>query len=236
MKEGNMLQQGQTITFQQRLEIAELAAAGQTDPQIAGLVNCSFYTVRKWRRRFEKGGRTALSSHMGRPRTGVLSKCSTELKQLIIQLRKNHPGWGPDTLLVALNKTTQSAAPSLPSRARLAAFLKQLGLTRPYQTHIELVQPPKEPIEQPHQEWQLDAQGSFQVEGLGKVSLITIIDVVSRLKVESYPSLEHHNPSLPEYQMALRRAFLTVSAIVSYRPSYPPSVQPAQPDIFHYHA
>ena len=110
-----MHQQGQITTFQQRVEIAELAAAGQTDPQIAQLMNCSIYTVRKWRRRFKKEGRTGLSSQMGRPPCGVLSKCSTELKQMIVQLRKDHPGWGPTTLLVALKKTIKGTASYLPS-------------------------------------------------------------------------------------------------------------------------
>ncbi len=49
----------------------------------------------------------------------------------------------------------------------------------------------------------------MQVEGVGKVSLINLVDVVSRLKAESYPSLETTNPALPDYQLALRRAFLT---------------------------
>ncbi len=49
----------------------------------------------------------------------------------------------------------------------------------------------------------------MRVEGVGKVSLITIVDVVSRLKAESYPSLETTNPALPDYQLSLRRAFLT---------------------------
>ena len=49
----------------------------------------------------------------------------------------------------------------------------------------------------------------MRVEAVGKVSLITIVDVVSRLKAESYPSLETTNPALPDYQLALRRAFLT---------------------------
>ncbi len=44
---------------------------------------------------------------------------------------------------------------------------------------------------------------------MGKVSLITIVDVTSRLKAESYPSLETTNPALPDYQLTLRRAFLT---------------------------
>jgi transposase InsO family protein/transposase-like protein len=203
-----MQHQGQTTTFQQRLEMADLSAAGYTDLHIARSIGCSISTVRKWRRLFEKKGRIGLSPHLGRPPTGIFSKASAELKQTIIQLRKAHPGWGPTTLLVALGKTAPWASSQLPSRAVLAAFLKQCGLTRHYQPHTALVQPPKEPLVQPHQEWQLDAQGSIEVSGVGKVSLITIIDVVSRLKVESYPSLEHRNPSLPEYQMALRRAFL----------------------------
>jgi hypothetical protein len=55
----------------------------------------------------------------------------------------------------------------------------------------------------------MDAQGIMRVEGVGKVSLITIVDVVSRLKAESYPSLETTNPSLSDYQLTLRRAFLS---------------------------
>jgi hypothetical protein len=49
----------------------------------------------------------------------------------------------------------------------------------------------------------------MRVEGVGKVSLISIVDVVSRLKAESYPGLETTNPALPDYQLTLRRAFLT---------------------------
>src|SRR5437867_4511195 len=49
----------------------------------------------------------------------------------------------------------------------------------------------------------------MHVAGVGKVCLITILDVVSRLKVESYPCLETTNPSLEAYQLMLRRAFLT---------------------------
>ncbi len=55
----------------------------------------------------------------------------------------------------------------------------------------------------------MDAQGIMRVEGVGKVSLINLVDVTSRLKTESYPSLETTNPALPDYQLALRRAFLT---------------------------
>ncbi len=42
---------GHTTTLQTRLEIGEHAAAGLNDPQIASVVGCSVWTVRKWRRR-----------------------------------------------------------------------------------------------------------------------------------------------------------------------------------------
>jgi hypothetical protein len=49
----------------------------------------------------------------------------------------------------------------------------------------------------------------MQVAGVGKVALITIVDAVSRLKVESYPCINTTNPPLEAYQLMLRRAFLT---------------------------
>ena len=71
-------------------------------------------------------------------------------------------------------------------------------------------QQPIQPEGAPHDEWELDAQGRMHVAGVGNLSLITIIDTVSRLKVESYPCLDTTNPPLEAYQLMLRRAFLTV--------------------------
>jgi hypothetical protein len=42
----------------------------------------------------------------------------------------------------------------------------------------------------------------MRVEGVGKVSLINIVDVVSHLKTESYPSLDTTNPALADYQLS----------------------------------
>ncbi len=41
----------------------------------------------------------------------------------------------------------------------------------------------------------------MRVEGVGKVSLISIVDVTSRLETESYPSLDTTNPALSDYQL-----------------------------------
>jgi transposase InsO family protein len=209
-QEGDHMRlRGQTTTFQTRVEISEYAAAGLNDTRIAERVGCSIWTVRKWRRRSIRQGRVGFKSQMGRPTTGPLSTFPKELKETILHLRKLHPGWGPNTLLAALTTDARWRDQPLPSRACIARLLKQAGLTRRYQPHHDLIQPPRFPLDTPHQEWQMDAQGIMRVEGVGKVSLINLVDVVSRLKAESYPSLETTNPALPDYQLALRRAFLT---------------------------
>jgi len=170
----------QTTTFQIRLEIGEHAAAGLNDPQIASVVGCSVWTVRKWRRRSLHQGRVGLTSQMGRPANGPVSTFPNAVKEALLQLRKLHPGWGPDSLLTALKTDACWADHPLPSRAQLARLLKHAGLTRRYQPHHDLIQPARASLTEPHQEWQMDAQGMMRVEGVGKVSLISIVDVVSR--------------------------------------------------------
>jgi len=54
----------------------------------------------------------------------------------------------------------------------------------------------------------MDAKGVMQVPGLGRVSLIDIGDVFSHLKITCYPCVGISKPSTPDYQIALRWAFL----------------------------
>jgi transposase InsO family protein len=204
-----MLRRGQTTTFQERLDISERAATGQSDSEIAAALGCSVWTVRKWRRRGQHQGRSGLSSQMGRPITGPLGALPVGMREAILQMRRTHPGWGPTTLLAELRVDRRWADLPLPSRSRIAALLGAEKLTRRYQKHSDLPTPAIQLEGAPHDEWELDAQGSMHVAGVGKVCLITIIDVVSRLKVESYPCLDTTNPPFEAYHLMLRRAFLT---------------------------
>jgi hypothetical protein len=83
-----MRQRGQTTTFQTRLEISEYTAAGLNDPQIATAVDCSVWTVRKWRRRSRKLGRVGFTSHMGRPATGPVNTFTDRLNSTLYILGK----------------------------------------------------------------------------------------------------------------------------------------------------
>src|SRR5215813_11309138 len=112
-----MLRRGQITTFQERLEITERAAAGQSDPKIAAALGCSVWTVRKWRRRGQHQGRTGLSSQMSRPTSGPLGTFPAEMRDAIVHLRRTHPGWGPNTLLAELRVDHRWTDYRLPSRS-----------------------------------------------------------------------------------------------------------------------
>jgi hypothetical protein len=202
-----MPRRGQQTTLQERSAIRERAAAGESDPQIAAALGRSVATVRKWRRIAQRHTRPDRASHMGRSPTGPLGTFPPALVETIRQLRTAHPGWGPHTLRLELRQDPRWADQPLPSRSRLAAFLKQAGLTRPYQKQRALPQPPAAAPTTPHEEWQLDAQGAMTVAGLGTVSVINVADVVSRVKVESYPDVGRTQPTTADYQLTLRRAF-----------------------------
>jgi hypothetical protein len=203
-----MVQRGQWTTLEERIEIGERWQAKQTDREIAAAMARPYWTVRKWRRKFEREGRGGLASCMGRPSTGALGQFPDTIRDTISQMREANPGWGATTILTELKDDPRFAELQLPSRSRIAAFLKQENYTRKYERHSELPQPQVSGAQQPHEEWEVDAQGVITVPDLGKVSVINISDLCSRLKVDSLPCLHTSHPSASDYQLVLRRAFL----------------------------
>ncbi len=67
-----MAKRGQKTPLEERVEIGERWEAGQTDPEIATAIGRSVWTVRKWRRKYQREGRSGLVSQMGRPASGAL--------------------------------------------------------------------------------------------------------------------------------------------------------------------
>jgi transposase len=155
-----MARRTECTSLEERIAIAEQAAAGKTDRQIASERGLSVWTVRKWRRKAQKEGRSGLTPRRGRPPTGALG-AFPHIRQTLRQMREEHPGWGPVTLRLELEQQGWTGA-SLPSRSRIAAFLRQEGLVRPYQRRSSLPQPDPSPARQAHEEWAVDAQGVVQ--------------------------------------------------------------------------
>lgn len=203
-----MSKKGQPTTLEERIAIAERARAGQSSREIAKELSRPVATVRKWRQRYNREGRAGLVSKMGRPAAGALAQSSAEMKDAILEMREKHPGWGAITLRLELAKDERFARQKIPSRARIAVYLKEQQIVRKYERHEELPEPKEQPLQRPHQEWELDAQGVTTVTGLGKVSFINLLDIYSHVSVDSHACLHTRHPKAEEYQRVLRRAFV----------------------------
>ena len=207
-------------SLQDRETIHQLARAGVSDPAIARQIGWTLATVRKWRRRAQRGSGPFpdLSSPLGRPPSGALGSFPETLVLTLREWRHAHPGWGPATLLAELERLRGELpgdplfAHGLPSAPSLARWLRAEGLTRTYQRHGSLPTPPPSEVGAPHQQWELDARGHEQVPGVGVVSLIQVNDAFSRARLLSYPCLlgdrrASRRPGTLDYQLLLREAF-----------------------------
>lgn len=198
-----------STTLAQREEIGKRWENKETDPQIARIMGLSVESVRKWRRKYARHGRSGLVSRRGRPISGALGQYSQAVRDTLKEMREKQPGWGAQTLRIELGLDPKYDGMQLPSRSRIAAFLKEKNLSRKYDRHSHLPEESTVKASAVHEEWELDAQGEQEVAGLGKVSIINIGDLVSRLKVDSFACLARPHPDTLDYQFVLRRAFIT---------------------------
>jgi len=205
-----MTSKGQPLSFAERLEIGERWEAGQSDAEIAAALGHSIWVVRKWRRKYQHEGRAGLITHWGRPAVGALGSFPEEVRRAIREMKETHPGWGPLTILTELKRDERFAGQRLPSRSRIAAYLKEQGLTRSYERHSDLPQPEEQAPQHPHEEWEMDAQGAVQVSGLGRVAIINVGGVYSRMKIAGLPCLTTSHLNAQDDQLILRRAFATI--------------------------
>ena len=203
-----MSHKGQTTTLEERVTIAERVDAGQSSREIAEELGRPLPTIRKWRQRYLREGRAGLSSQMGRPAAGALATAPAEMKDAVLEIREQHPGWGAQTLRLEISKDERFAGLRVPSRARIAAYLKEQKKVRKYERHQDLPEPKAQPVQRPHQEWEMDAQGVTTVAGLGQVSFINLLDVYSHVSIDSHACPNTRHPKSQEYQRVLRRAFI----------------------------
>ena len=200
-----------TTTLQDRETIRILAQAGHTDPDIAQRLGWAVPTVRKWRRRGQQEGLSGLVSQIGRPATGALSTFPPTLVATIQTWRQAHPGWGSLTLRTELAQDVSLASQKLPERSSIARWLAKKGLTRPYERHQALPQPPSASAQAAHEEWEMDARGYAKVPDVGVINLINLNDRFSKAKLLSYPCWlgerrASRHPNTADYQLVLRLA------------------------------
>lgn len=155
--------------------------------------------------------REPLEITLGRPKKGALSTYPKALVDLIYKLRDKHEGWGAITILVELEEEYGYEKSQLPSIDGVNRYLQEQGFIKERE--------PSRPIPSKqckgfgkylHGLWEMDAQGSIRVKGLGLVSMINIKDQKSKLHCMAFPvpvKGKMSQPKTASYYWALRFAF-----------------------------
>lgn len=200
-------------TIEERLEIVESLEKGEPVWRVERRMPVRGRTIRKWRQRAQKGGRAALESKMGRPKSGSLGSYKPEIREAIRRWRQANPGWGPTTLRTELELYEGFQEWKLPSRSAIARFLSEEGFVEAKAKSIPLPKSRRVKVDGAHQVWEMDARGYEYIDGVGMVTLINLNDRFSHARLLSYPcylgaeKVERH-ANTEDYQAALRMAFM----------------------------
>lgn len=149
---------------------------------------------------------------MGRPKQGgALSEYPKRIRQLVLHLRKENPGWGAVSILLDLRLEYGYLVTDLPSPASTHNFLKQSGCIKDREPRSSLPVGKCKSSKHPHEKWEMDAKGAVLVEGLGYQALINIKDDFSKKYCMSFPiAVKNRNtqPRTLHYKWTLRFAFI----------------------------
>jgi transposase InsO family protein len=172
-----------TNSHVERVAMIDRRLAGETLEQIAVSMHVSYYTVRRFWRRYQRHGWPALLPTRGGPcPSGPLGRYPPRIKYVLLRLKREHRGWGVDKLRLELSRRPSLAGLSIPRRSTLAAYLSQFGerLRRP--RRLRTTRPQLLPVrpQAPHQTWQIDFTGDQPVAGIaGRVAPFMVCDSAS---------------------------------------------------------
>lgn len=160
---------------------------GRSLSAIALDLGCSLQTARKWWRVARDHGRAAFQqARRGRAPTGVLSRFSPLLISRALSLKREHPTWGTNRVLVELQCDPLLTGLRLPSRARLAVLFKTEcpELLAP---HRPRPRPPGAPPcpSAVHECWQLDFQEAIPLADNHRANICSIRDPIGAVILTS---------------------------------------------------
>jgi transposase InsO family protein len=196
------------LTRAEKEQISRKKAAGMSLRQIGEELQCSIETVRKWWR-CERDQRQ--TRPRGRPKGGPVSSYPQSVREQAIQIKQDHPHWGPKQIRLELKKAPGLTAEKLPSAARLSVLFKQScpDAVQAHQRHM--LPPSKLKASSVHQRWQMDAKEGLRL-GAERANVQEICDmysglmIISQAFVTTIPTGWRHL-TRAEHQQALRQAF-----------------------------
>ena len=107
--------------------VLEVLNDGATVTDVARRYGVARQTVHEWLRRYAAEGLGGLADHSSRP-LSCPHQMGPEVEARIVEMRREHPGWGPRTILFWLDR---AGVCPLPGRTSIERCLVRHGLVTP---------------------------------------------------------------------------------------------------------
>ena len=159
-------------TEAERERIYRCRMEGKSIAETAEELGRSVHGVRKWWRRIRDEGLAGLQDRKRGPKAkGILSSFDTKIVEKALKLKRSHPRWGADRVILELEDDEELQGKQFPSRSRLAAFFKEKCADCVAQR-----QPVKKKKAPPaatavHEVWQLDSQEKIELQN-GEIATV----------------------------------------------------------------
>jgi len=163
----------------QKIEFVERAARGEPVAALCREFGISRTTGHKWVRRFKERGYDGLEEESRRPRSTPLATAE-DVVMAVLELRRAHPSWGPEKLVVLLRRRFGETAPSKRTVARIlkrAQLVRKRRRPRP----LSIVErAPQVQAEAPNEVWTVDFKGWWRARNQERCEPLTVRDAFSR--------------------------------------------------------
>ncbi len=200
------------LTMAEKLYVYDRKMDGATLPQIATELHCSVQTARKWWR-IQRDNKPVRSR--GRPTRGALSTYPPLVRDTALELKKEHPHWGPITVRLKIAEHLQRPQEEMPSPSRLAAFFNK-ACPEAVQSYERKTYPDKvvPKATESHQRWQIDAKENVRLADEKVATVLNGRDTYSGVVLFSdsfHTTTEQRwrKLTLEEIRTVLRQAFTT---------------------------
>src|SRR5262245_11074181 len=177
---------------QKRLFVADYLTRSFTIVELCLRYGISRPTAYKWIQRFLNRGYQGLDELPRRP-TRCPHRTPDELAEVLLELRRRHPTWGPKKLLKVLDRRRPDV--EWPARSTVADILKRHGLVPEKRRRTFPGHPgrPMTAMDHPNDVWCADYKGEFRTRDGVYCYPLTVTDGCSRylLACKALPSTEY---------------------------------------------
>jgi transposase InsO family protein len=152
---------------------------GWTVVEVARRLGVSRQAVHTWIARYEQGGLACLAERSHRPRS-CPHQIPAETEALILELRREHSGWGPRRIE---HQLTRAGLDPVPSRSSIYRCLRRHGLIELRRRRKRRDEFRRWERDRPMQLWQMDVMGGVELQDATELKVVTGIDDHSRFCV-----------------------------------------------------